>query len=77
MQLDVRGPSRFFTVEACTAGGSVAVEVIQEGSLRLATGGGSISVPKVRLLLHHQRSACPRGPGCSALLGTTLGTAPL
>lgn len=48
LRLEARGPSRFFTVEATTGGGSVAVEVVQEGSLRLRTGGGSIAVPKVR-----------------------------
>lgn len=58
LQLDVRGPSRFFSLQASSAGGSVAVEVIQEGSLRLATGGGSISVPKVMLILALPAHAC-------------------
>lgn len=49
LRVEARGPSRFFTVEATTGGGSVAVEVVQEGSLRLRTGGGSITVPKVRM----------------------------
>lgn len=47
LQLRVRGPSRFLTIEAATAGGSAHVEVVQEGSLRLSTQGGAISVPKV------------------------------
>lgn len=49
LQLLVKGPSRFLTVEAFTAGGSTAVEVVQEGSLRVTTRGGDISVPKVRV----------------------------
>lgn len=61
LQLAVRGPSRFFSLEAATAGGSATVEVIQEGSLRLRTGGGGISVPKVRLAPSCQRSPVQRG----------------
>lgn len=47
LQLQARGPSRFLSVEASTGGGSVHVEVVQEGYLRLNTHGGSISAPKV------------------------------
>lgn len=57
LRLEARGPSRFFTVEATTGGGSVAVEVVQEGSLRLRTGGGSIAVPKVKAFDAHLDSA--------------------
>ncbi|KAL4443326.1 hypothetical protein ABPG75_011063 [Micractinium tetrahymenae] len=67
LQLAVRGPSRFFSLEACTAGGSVAVEVIQEGSVRLSTGGGSISVPKVKAFDAHLDS------GGGAIAGSVTG----
>lgn len=47
LRVQARGPSRFLSVEATTGGGSLEVEVVQEGSLRLRSGGGSIVVPKV------------------------------
>lgn len=77
LRLEAHGPSRFFTIEATTAGGSVAVEVVQEGSLRLRTGGGSISVPKVRPVV----SRVPAVPGtarqCSLHMGTVVSRAAL
>lgn len=45
--LAVRAPSRFLSIEAASGGGRVHVEAVQEGSLRLDSGGGDISVPKV------------------------------
>lgn len=47
LQLTALAPSRFLWVEASSGGGSVNVEVVQEGSLTVSTSGGDISVPKV------------------------------
>jgi hypothetical protein len=44
--LAARAPSRFLSIEAASGGGRVHVEVVQEGSLRVDSGGGDISVPK-------------------------------
>ena len=49
LQLQALAPSRFLSIEATTSGGSVHVDAVQEGSLRVSTSGGDISAPKVRL----------------------------
>lgn len=48
--LKVSGPSRFFSIDATTAGGGVVVQLVHEGSLRLSTAGGPISVTKAKAI---------------------------
>lgn len=73
LRVQARGPSRFLSVEAATGGGSVEVEVVQEGSLRLRSGGGSIAVAKVGAWLQGGGLQLVTPPArCSAACCTAL-----
>lgn len=73
LRLHARAPSRFLTLEAATGGGSVSVEVIQEGSVRLSTRGGDISVPKVgTMATRHASPACSCGYVCTCSVAPCL-----
>ena len=48
-QVTLAGPARFFSVDGSTAGGAATVERINEGSLRLSTHGGAISVGRAKV----------------------------
>jgi hypothetical protein len=88
LQLTALAPSRFLWVEASSGGGSVSVEVVQEGSLTVSTSGGDISVPKVLPPTLHAAgqplpSGCvPKGgngccSGSGRIMNKLLGTTPL
>lgn len=48
-RLQVATPARFISLHAQTAGGGASVELIQEGSLQLATAGGAIDVARAKV----------------------------